>query len=587
MYWSSPLVAQAVTLGLVDPRRLSRLARRVCRNAGDLASCDVVWANELVAHGYLTRYQAQTLLWQVGPTDAPRPSRIASISTPLKIGPYLVQEHIASSDMGMTFRCRRSGQRGESAVKLLESQWTTEEGTRARIVAESAAWSELQLDGVMPLELVEQGQRLGLASPWLRAYPLESWVRAGRRLSPNGAIGFICRLIATLAAADARGLVHGDLKPSNVLVGVRGKVLLLDCGVRRGMAGAQVRIARNLSPDCYRYVAPEIASGECDPDVASDIYSLGCLLYHLICGQPPYSGANAERMGLAHRSGRPLAPHMLGIEMGRETQRLLGDCMQPDRSRRIGSYSELLSRVPPSVWKGGQAGSEIRRVGRRGGNSSRLLVRDPSGHRLGRAAKWIAVSVAILVAATAIGLSSWVPPLLRIGTARKSQPIAADNRRGPNPDRVMPGSVVSDLLNASEDLRRAYQNASPHDTITLQSPGPFLLDAIEIGKPITIRGALHVRPLFVGGPSASLRVIASGVRLENMHFMRLTGIERNESDGPTAGIVEAIGSDLAMSHCSFQDIDLGQAASVSWRPAGWNLAEPPHLVLECVLFRDV
>src|SRR5207244_11357275 len=123
-----------------------------------------------------------------------------------------------------------------------------------------------------------------------------------------------CELIKLLAKADAQGLVHGDLRPSNVIVDGQGQIHLIDCGVRRAMPNAGLRVERNLPPDRYDYVAPEVAAGEIPADPVNDIYAIGCLLYHLVTGRPPYFGGSAERKCALHRAGRLIDARTLGGE---------------------------------------------------------------------------------------------------------------------------------------------------------------------------------------------------------------------------------------------------------------------------------
>ena len=140
MYWGSPLLAKAVSLGLVEPRRLARLDRRVRRRARDLPSCDLIWTEELVHARCITRYQAQALLRStafaphpasptmpaIDPETEQKPT-VAGVhsaaqetvdgpaasahapgpehrSDPLQIGPFLVFDRAGRSDLGATYR---------------------------------------------------------------------------------------------------------------------------------------------------------------------------------------------------------------------------------------------------------------------------------------------------------------------------------------------------------------------------------------------------------------------------------------------------------------------------------------------------
>jgi hypothetical protein len=128
-----------------------------------------------------------------------------------------------------------------------------------------------------------------------------------------------------------------------------------------------------------------------------------------------------------------------------------------------------------------------------------------------RFGKWLVWTVT--AAATAVAVlhgSARLLPLLSLRPITRSSAIASEGAaRKDDSQQAKQINRVAGLWSATDDLRAAFSEAKPHDTVTLQTPGPFLLDAIEINKPITLRGADGVRPLFLGGPGSSLQVTAS------------------------------------------------------------------------------
>ena len=458
MYWSSPLVAKAVTLGLVEPRRLGWLARRVCRHAGDMPSCDLIWAEELVSARFLSRYQANSLLSGPQANNATEQSQLNSDPSPLKIGPYVVLDRVGRSDLGATYRCRRSGDRELVAVKLIDSRWTAEEQIRVGIAAEARRWAELHDPRVVSMERVElESNRLGFVGRWVAGRSMHDWLRAGRRMSPEAAAMLVRELIAVLAAADSRGLVHGDLTPTNLLIDDRGRIHLTDGGIRRAVPGAALIAERNLPPERYDYVAPEVAAGESPPDAASDIYSIGCLLYHLIAGRPPFFGGSAERKLSAHRAGRLADLRSLDIEIGPDIRLMLQDLLVADRSRRANSYNDLLSRLSP----GATRTSRRLRAELRGAKSGSRAVTDSLGadgaiHRGVRWGNWLiwTASAAATVVAVMHGSARLMPLLSLRPTTRSAARSLSDPPGSAAPSRTADRAAVTALWNATEDLRR-------------------------------------------------------------------------------------------------------------------------------------
>jgi serine/threonine-protein kinase len=590
MYWTSPLVGKAVALELVQPRLLERLARRVRRCAGDQPPSDLIWAEELVQAGLLSRYQAQTLLGMTHPVSSSGHETWAHES-PLKVGAYTVFERVARSDLGVTYRGCRPIDKHTSAIKLVDRQWIRDDVDRARLLSEVERWRKLGDPRVVPATPLEvEADGLALISSWVGSGSLANWLRAGRRVAPAAAVWLVCELIKLLARADVHGLVHGDLRPSHVIVDGRGQIRLIDCGVRYAIRNVGLWVERNLPPARYDYVAPEVAAGKMAADPLSDIYAIGCLLYHLVTGRPPYFGGSAERKCALHRAGRLVDTGSLGLETGPDVQRILQATLQADRSRRVGSYNELLSQLSPGPMKLTRGiRAQVRRVpmlhcsiagvGRFGSPA-------PESNHWGKWFVW-----ATTAAATAVAVlhgSSRLLPLLSLRPTTWSQAIDPGDQRKTNKTSLpVQRRTVTDLWNATEDLRAAFREAGPHDTITLQSPGPFLLDAIEINKPITLRGAEGIRPLFLGGPESTFRITASAVRLENVHFIRVEERLGDQSGEPSSALLDIAGQSTVIAQCSFQDMSGRSATAIHWHATSDATGTPASLGVEHVLFRDL
>src|SRR5207342_2969107 len=101
--------------------------------------------------------------------------------------------------------------------------------------------------------------------------------------------------------AHARGLVHRDIKPGNVLIGKDGQVKVVDFGIARAVSEAQVTLPGTTLGSVH-YFSPEQARGEPATE-SSDIYSLGIVLYELLTGTRPWEGDSAAAVGLARLSG--------------------------------------------------------------------------------------------------------------------------------------------------------------------------------------------------------------------------------------------------------------------------------------------
>jgi serine/threonine-protein kinase len=162
---------------------------------------------------------------------------------------------------------------------------------------------------------------LGEARPGLLYLSMEYF--AGRTLteliSQRGVVplkdaqDMLQQIAAGLEAAHQAGVIHRDLKPSNVLVGERGMVKIIDFGLATTAVGDGLT-ATGAILGTPHYMAPEQVRGK-PVDARTDIYALGALTYHLVCGRPPFAGDNPIAIGFAHISEPVVPPRQLRKEV--------------------------------------------------------------------------------------------------------------------------------------------------------------------------------------------------------------------------------------------------------------------------------
>jgi protein kinase-like protein len=243
---------------------------------------------------------------------APRP-----LTTVLEPGQVLAQRYriqrlLGKGGMGAVYLADDEVLNELVALKVISSAFAADEQAMvARFRREAAAARKVSSPSVIRIH------DLGEARPGLLYLSMEYF--AGRTLSEliaqrgivplEDARDILKQIAGGLEAAHQAGVIHRDLKPSNVLVGERGAVKLIDFGLAT-TAMAEGLTATGTMLGTPHYMAPEQVRGKA-VDARSDIYALGAVAYHLVCGRPPFSGDNPIAIGFAHLSEAPTPPRQL------------------------------------------------------------------------------------------------------------------------------------------------------------------------------------------------------------------------------------------------------------------------------------
>src|SRR5215467_1448101 len=208
---------------------------------------------------------------------------------PLSIGSdflgYRVEELIGRGGMGVVYRAYDLRLKRPVALKLVAPSLAHDGGFRDRFARESELVMSLEHPNVVPIyDAGDVDGRVYLAMRLVDGSDLGTLLKAEGALEPARAIAICTQIAAALDAAHQRGLVHRDVKPSNVLLDASEHVYLADFGLTRRLDDEGGTVAENRSLGTPAYLAPEQLEGS-SVDGHADVYSLGCVLYECLTGK--------------------------------------------------------------------------------------------------------------------------------------------------------------------------------------------------------------------------------------------------------------------------------------------------------------
>ncbi|MFE9192811.1 protein kinase [Micromonospora sp. NPDC007208] len=222
---------------------------------------------------------------------------------------YRLVESIASGGMGDVWRAVDETLDRCVAVKMLQPRLVTDEGFGERFRREARAMAALRHPGVA--QVYDYGEVSQSGAPVLayivmecvQGQPLSERIAEVGRLDVAETMSIAAQTARALQAAHDAGVVHRDVKPSNLIIEPDGHVVLVDFGVAVTQEAASLT-APNQVVGTALYMAPEqVARNETTP--AIDIYALGAVVYHCLAGRPPHQGENAVAVALRHLEEEP------------------------------------------------------------------------------------------------------------------------------------------------------------------------------------------------------------------------------------------------------------------------------------------
>ena len=374
--------------------------------------------------------------------------KFTPLDLPSQFGNYKVEREVAAGGMGMVYEAEDTRLGRRVALKMLRQVFFATELERLRFQAEAEMVSRLDHPHIVPIHEVgvQDGQPF-FTMKLIRGGNLATRLVAGA-LAPREAAALMVKIAGAVHHAHQRGVLHRDLKPANILLDEAGEPWLTDFGVAKWLeADAGLTLTRTImgTPD---YMSPEQAAGRTSAiSTASDIWSLGVILYEMLTGRRPFHGESGPGIIRHAAEHDPAPPSTITHGLDRDLETLCLRCLEKDPALRPSSAGELAEEL--QRWLRGEP----------------IRARRITGmERLGKWARrhpWVAASVAAFVL-TILGGSVAVTWQWRRAAASEQRALAsADAERRTSFSATLAQSLAAREHHDFGEARRLLGGIAP------------------------------------------------------------------------------------------------------------------------------
>jgi serine/threonine protein kinase len=540
------------------------------------------------------------------PVALPRPGE--------SIDSFRLEEAIGVGGMGAVFRAQDTKLDRHVALKLLPPDQAADTEVVQRFYQEGRSAAQLDHENIARVFSIGQdGLFHYIAFEYIEGETIRQRVESLGPLPVGEAVDVALQIANALVHASRRGVIHRDIKPSNIILTPQGRAKLVDMGLARRFerGGDRGLTQSGMTLGTFDYISPEQARDPRDVDVRSDLYSLGCTLFHMLTGRPPFPGGTVLQKLIQHQEEPPADVRSLNPDVPVEMAAIIAKLMAKERDRRYQGPEHLVRDL---LALAGSLGLER--------TPSELEYWMVQGHHpwWERHLVWLLPALGFLVIIS--GLAWWgrefsKPPSAEHkpaneavagdvnelnlggpseGAGRPVAPEAADAAGRTAPPAAFPRTIP---VSSNEDLLATLATAPQRSVIILSDDGPYRLGgrsrsarspSLTTDADLTIKAEAGVRPVlkFARESSGSDRRSMALLQFAGGHVV-IEGLEFEldaEAPGESISAIRCENTELTLRGCSFRrppqanpdDREFTAVRVRSTRPRAGAVERPPALL---------
>lgn len=326
----------AIEQGYCTEEELAHCRRQLRHQPQENPENPVTLEQLLLSNRFITPSQARRIK---------ESAKESSKSPAEQIPGYKIIGKLGAGAMAIVYKAKQLSLDRIVAVKILPRRFSENPDYVQRFYKEGKAAAKLNHNNIVAAyDVGEAGGYHYFVMEYVEGKTLYEDLAKGKIFSEEEAIGIITQVARALAHAHARGLIHRDVKPKNIMINPAGIVKLADLGLAR--ATDDVQLAKSEAGKAFGtpyYISPEQIRGEIDIDARSDIYSLGATFYHMVTGRVPFDASTPADVMRKHLKEPLVPPDHINTLLSAGVSEVIEVMMAKQKQERYASAEELLT----------------------------------------------------------------------------------------------------------------------------------------------------------------------------------------------------------------------------------------------------